>query len=173
MFHALSPALNSTLDLHSDCYPARRQRPCSYIAPQDLAHTPPDYVLNMSDYSSIPPSSGPPRSPLFGTATFSTLSATQTPMSPSRLSSTVRSGAFASSFVAFRADIVHSHPNYVVVRQRRRLVGAADASYCCITFTNFKRFRFVHVRGRRLHARCCRSGGRTCTNQRRYRRLPV
>ncbi|KAI0634288.1 hypothetical protein C8Q77DRAFT_1056676 [Trametes polyzona] len=41
----------------------------------------------MTSYTSTNPSSGEPRSPLFGTATFSTLSQTQTPYSSSRLSS--------------------------------------------------------------------------------------
>ncbi|EIW53325.1 uncharacterized protein TRAVEDRAFT_108253, partial [Trametes versicolor FP-101664 SS1] len=41
----------------------------------------------MTSYTSTNPSSGEPRSPLFGTATFSTLSPTQTPYSSSRLSS--------------------------------------------------------------------------------------
>ena len=165
MFHALWPALNSTLDLHSDCqcYPARSgsaPAPISHlkISP-DTARTPPDYVLRMSDYSSIPPSSGPPRSPLYGTATFSTLSATQTPMSPSRLSSTVRSSTLACVPLSYPADVVHSHPNHVVVRQRRRFVGAADAPYCCITIAQFKRLRLVYLLRRRLHARCRRSGG--------------
>ncbi|KAH9921772.1 uncharacterized protein B0H18DRAFT_537356 [Fomitopsis serialis] len=53
----------------------------------------------MSDFSSITPSTGPPRSPLFGTATFSTPSPTQTPMSPSKLSSSIRSATpIASSY---------------------------------------------------------------------------
>ncbi|KAH9947806.1 hypothetical protein B0H21DRAFT_311299 [Amylocystis lapponica] len=43
----------------------------------------------MSDYTTTDPSTGA-RSPLFGTATFSTLSATQTPMSPSRFSASSR-----------------------------------------------------------------------------------
>lgn len=52
----------------------------------------------MSEYSTTAPSTGP-RSPLFGTATFSTLSATQTPMSPSIFSSSVRSATpIASSY---------------------------------------------------------------------------
>ncbi|KAI0649912.1 hypothetical protein C8Q79DRAFT_355651 [Trametes meyenii] len=41
----------------------------------------------MTSYTSTDPSGGEPRSPLFGTATFSTLSPTQTPYSSSRLSS--------------------------------------------------------------------------------------
>ncbi|OBZ76664.1 hypothetical protein A0H81_03303 [Grifola frondosa] len=45
----------------------------------------------MKSYTSTTdPSTGGPRSPLFGTATFSSLSNTQTPLSPSRLSSSDR-----------------------------------------------------------------------------------
>ncbi|KAI0943617.1 hypothetical protein AcW1_002739 [Taiwanofungus camphoratus] len=53
----------------------------------------------MTDFSTTTPSIGAPRSPLFGTATFSTLSPTQTPMSPSRLSSSSCSATpIASSY---------------------------------------------------------------------------
>ncbi|KAL4251010.1 hypothetical protein ABKN59_006567 [Abortiporus biennis] len=45
----------------------------------------------MTEYSYTDTSTGGPRSPLFGTATFSTLTATQTPLSPSRASTSSRS----------------------------------------------------------------------------------
>ncbi|KAH9829237.1 uncharacterized protein C8Q71DRAFT_843952 [Rhodofomes roseus] len=68
----------------------------------------------MSDFSSMSPSTGPPRSPLFGTATFSTLSPTQTPMSPSRFSSSFRSATPVAS--SYDSDDASSG------RQMRRIV---------------------------------------------------
>lgn len=53
----------------------------------------------MTSYSS---SSGDARSPLFGTATFSTLSPTQTPYSSSRLSYSDRSGGYSSDGMTAR-----------------------------------------------------------------------
>ncbi|TCD63586.1 hypothetical protein EIP91_005194 [Steccherinum ochraceum] len=81
----------------------------------------------MTDYSSTEPSTAGPRSPLFGTATFSTLSATQTPRSPSYLSSTQRSLTPTPS--SYDSDDVSSG------RQMRRINVSPTPSRSSYTYT--------------------------------------
>ncbi|THH31833.1 hypothetical protein EUX98_g2343 [Antrodiella citrinella] len=81
----------------------------------------------MTDYSSTEPSTAGPRSPLFGTATFSTLSATQTPLSPSYLSSTNRSLTPTPS--SYDSDDVSSG------RQMRRINVSPTPSRTSYTYT--------------------------------------
>ncbi|KAK7678727.1 hypothetical protein QCA50_018309 [Cerrena zonata] len=72
----------------------------------------------MTDYSST---TGGPRSPLFGTATFSTLSATQTPLSPSRLSSS-STRSYTPTPSSYDSDDVSSNG------QMRRIVVSGSPS---------------------------------------------
>ncbi|PCH37433.1 hypothetical protein WOLCODRAFT_158153 [Wolfiporia cocos MD-104 SS10] len=75
----------------------------------------------MSEYSTTAPSMGP-RSPIFGTATFSTLSPTsQTPMSPSRFSSSVRSDTPIAS--SYDSDDASSQ------RQMRRIIVSPSPTF--------------------------------------------
>ncbi|KAI0772885.1 hypothetical protein BD413DRAFT_474004 [Trametes elegans] len=81
----------------------------------------------MTSYTSTNPSSGEPRSPLFGTATFSTLSPTQTPYSSSRLSSDRSLTPIGSSY----DDTELSPPR----QMRRILVSPSPSSRDSDTYT--------------------------------------
>ncbi|OSD01052.1 hypothetical protein PYCCODRAFT_1436831 [Trametes coccinea BRFM310] len=80
----------------------------------------------MTSYTSTDPSSGEPRSPLFGTATFSTLSPTQTPYSSSRLSSERSLTPIGSTY-----DTEVSSPR----QMRRILVSPSPSSRDSDTYT--------------------------------------
>ncbi|CAL1709933.1 unnamed protein product [Somion occarium] len=73
----------------------------------------------MTDYSST---TGGPRSPLFGTATFSTLSATQTPLSPSRLSTSSARSLTPTPTASYDSDDASSNG------QMRRIIVSRSPS---------------------------------------------
>lgn len=106
----------------------------------------------MTDYSST---TGGPRSPLFGTATFSTLSATQTPLSPSRLSSSsTRSCVLLEPLLTYCNLIwIYRYSDTILVWQWRCLKQWSNETNQCLRFTFFPRFLLRHLYGRWFRSR--------------------